>query len=235
MIDVRSLKAYLREQSLSLPLPEVQVAALALSAVLAAPKPRLAHDVFRYPVPLQGEDGACSLVDELADTPYDLSIWFGGATDEAHRALTDLYALIDSTRRQVDADWLGVYAVRGAGVGARLVKLSYHGRPSRAEFPLTETFAELSNNSRVGLSGWGVVVEDVDAWRAAGGSYYACDPAVQSEVCLPVIDEEGRVLGIIDAEAGTKGFFTAERQAWLAALAVVLADPLTRLPFVEEE
>lgn len=234
MIDVLTLKAYLREQALSLPLADVQVAAITLAAVLAAPKQRPAHDVFRFPVPLLGEGGACSLVDELADAPYDLSVWFGGESEDARSALSDLFALVDSTRRQVGADWLGIYVARGSGSDARLVKLSYHGKPSRAEFPLTPDFAEVSNNSRVGLSGWGVVIEDVAAWRAEGGSYYTCDPAVQSEVCLPVLDQEGRVLGIIDAEAGEKGFFNPERQAWLAALAVVLATPLAQLPFVEE-
>jgi putative methionine-R-sulfoxide reductase with GAF domain len=233
MIDTRTLKSYLREQSLSLPLADVQVAAITLAAVLAAVKPRAA-DVFRYPVPRLGEGGACSLVDELADEPYDLSVWFGGENDAAHAALTDLHALIESTMRQVGGDWLGIYAVRGSGP-ARLVKLGYRGRPSRAEFPLTPDFAEISNNSRVGLSGWGVIIDDVGRWRAEGGSYYTCDPAVQSEVCLPVLDAEGRVLGIIDAEASAAGHFTAERQAWLAALAVVLAEPLAQLPFVDQE
>jgi len=164
-----------------------------------------------------------------------LSAWFGGETDEARGALIDLAALIDSTNRQVGADWLGIYVVRGEGEASRLVKLSYHGRPSRAEFPLTADFAEVSNNSRVGLSGWGVIIDDVAEWCALGGGYYQCDPTVTSEVCLPVLDAEGRVLGIIDAESSQRGFFTPERQAWLAALAVVLAEPLAALPFVEPE
>lgn len=235
MIEARALRAYLREQRLPLQPDAVQVAALTLTAVLAVEKPLLAADPFCYPVPKLGENGACSLVDELADAPYDLSPWFGGRTAAAHRALTDLSALLDSTNHQIGADWLGIYAVRGSGDDARLVKLAYRGRPSRAEFPLTEAFAEVSNNSRVGLSGWGVVIDDVAAWRALGGSYYTCDPAVQSEVCLPVLDAEGRVLGIIDAEAGAPGYFDAGRLDWLAALALVLAAPLAGLPFVEAE
>lgn len=235
MIEARALRTYLREQSLPLALTEVQVAAMTLSAVLEVPKPRASPDVFRYPVPRLGEGGACSLVDELDDAPYDLSVWFGGAHDEALAALTDLHALLDSTQHQIGADWLGIYVARGSGEDAKLVKLGYRGRPSRAEFPLTASFAEISNNSRVGLSGWGVIIDDVEAWRADGGSYYTCDPSVQSEVCLPVLDAEGRVLGIIDAESGARGFFDASRQAWLAALAMVLAQPLAQLPFVESE
>ncbi|TDR71446.1 GAF domain-containing protein [Paludibacterium purpuratum] len=235
MIAAQVLKAYLREQSLELDQTEVQVAAITLASVLMAQKPIPARDLFRFPVPVLGENGACSLVDELSDEPYDLSVWFGGDTDEARAALAELVALIDSTNRQIGADWLGIYVVRGEGESARLVKMAYHGRPSRAEFPLTEAFADVSNNSRVGLSGWGVVIEDVAEWRALGGSYYQCDPTVRSEVCLPVLDDTGRVLGIIDAEASERGFFDPARQAWLVALAVVLAKPLASLPFVEAE
>ena len=82
--------------------------------------------------------------------------------------------------------------------------------PSRAEFPLTEAFAEYSNNSRVGLTGWAVLIEDVKAWRAEGGGYYECDPKVMSEVCLPVQGQDDNVLGILDAEASSAGFFTPE-------------------------
>jgi putative methionine-R-sulfoxide reductase with GAF domain len=235
MIAAKTLAAYLREQLLNLELDQVQVAALTLGMVLEVEKPAVAHDLFRFPVPRLGEEGACSLVDELAEEAYDLSVWFGGATPEAHAALRNLGALLESTNQQVGADWLGVYAVRGKGGEARLVKLSYLGRPSRAEFPLTEAFAAQSNNSRVGLSGWGAVIDDVAAWREQGGGYYTCDPAVQSEVCLPVLDEDGRVLGIIDAEAGDKAFFNPERLAWLAALATVLSEPLTQMPFADEE
>lgn len=235
MIDAQTLRDYLREQSLDLDLTQVQVAAITLAAVLASPKAPVDRDLFRFPVPPLGENGACSLVDELADEPYDLSSWFGGETEAARAALTDLSALIDSTNHQVGADWLGIYAVCGEGEAARLVKMAYHGRPSRAEFPLTVSFAEISNNSRVGLSGWGAVIDDVAEWLQMGGGYYQCDPAVQSEVCLPVLDHEGRVLGIIDAEASERAFFDPARQIWLAALAIVLAKPLAELPFVADE
>jgi L-methionine (R)-S-oxide reductase len=235
MISSQTLAAYLREQALNTDLDRAQVAAITLSAVLQINKPRPETDLFRFQVPVLGDNGACSLVDQLADEPYDLSVWFGGASDEAEAALHNLAALLTSTNCQIEADWLGVYAVRGAGDEARLVKMSYLGSPSRAEFPLTEAFAAISNNSRVGLSGWGAVINDIEAWCALGGGYYSCDPKVQSEACLPVLDQEGRVLGIIDAESGHKDFFDAERLAWLAGLATVLAEPLAALPFVEVE
>jgi len=235
MTTAKTWAAYLREQSLQVDLAAVEVAVMTLGAVLEADKPAQEGDLFRFPVPKLGENGACSLVDELEAGPYDLSGWFGGETPEAKTALRNLAALVESVNHQISADWLGIYCVRGEGNAARLVKLSYLGRPSRAEFPLTEDFAEHSNNSRVGLSGWGVVIEDVAAWSELGGSYYQCDPAVKSEVCLPVLDEEGRVLGIIDAESSQLGYFDEARLAWLVALAAVLPEAMRALPFVEPE
>ena len=235
MVSNTVLKDYLREQSLRLDLTGMQVAALTLTAVLSADKPQPATDLFHYRVPPLGEGGSCSLPGPLADLPYDLAPWFGGASREAACALADLGALLDSCQHQIAADWLGIYAVRGVGASAVLLKLAYRGAPSRATFPLTEAFAEISNNSRVGLTGWGVVIDDVHAWKADGAGYYQCDPAVLSEVCLPVLDAEGRVLGIIDAESHERGFFTAHRQAWLAALACVLTRPLAEMPFVIAE
>lgn len=233
MIPASQLAAYLREQSLELDRVDVQIAVMTLSAILSVDKPTARRELFCYPVPELSTDGSCSLVDQLAAEPYPLDTWFGGETDEARAALTDLYALLETVNGKVGADWLGVYRKMGEGRDARLVKLAYLGTPSRAEFPLTESFAEHSNNSRVGLTGWGVVIDDVALWQAEGGSYYQCDPKVKSEVCLPVLDASGRVLGILDAEASASAFFTPQRQVWLAALAIVLAGPFGQLPLVE--
>ncbi|WP_028534789.1 GAF domain-containing protein [Paludibacterium yongneupense] len=233
MIATSELAAYLKEQALDLETIEVQIAAMTLGAVLDADKPPAHSDLYRFPVPLLGEDGACSLVDELAAEPYDLAPLFGGVSAEATTALRNLAALLESTNLRVGADWLGVYRRVGEGRGARLVKMAYLGLPSRAEFPLTEAFAEISNNSRVGLTGWGGVIEDVAQWQATGGGYYQCDPAVRSEVCLPVLDGDGRVIGILDAESAEPGFFSPDRLAWLAALAAVLVQPLLALPVAD--
>ncbi|WP_227103600.1 GAF domain-containing protein [Chromobacterium rhizoryzae] len=234
MIPVSQLADYLREQSLDLDRTELQIAVLTLSAVLNADKPAARQDLYRYRVPKLSEDGSCSLFEELADEPYDLAPLFGGESPEATAALRNLLALVESVNLKVGADWLGVYRKIGKGQQAKLVKLAYQGVPSRAEFPLTEAFAEYSNNSRVGLTGWAVLIEDVKAWRAEGGGYYECDPKVMSEVCLPVLGQDDNVLGILDAEASSAGFFTPERLVWLAALAIVLAEPFAALPLALE-
>jgi len=232
MIPARQLADYLAVQGLDIERVEVQIAALTLSAVLEVPKPTPPRDLFRYRVPKLSEDGACSLIEELADEPYDLNPLFEDR-EAAQAQLVNLNALIDSTNQRLGADWLGIYRAVGVMDDARLIKLAYTGRESRAEFPLTEAFAEKSNNSRVGLTGWGVVIDDIAKWQEMGGSYYECDDKVKSEVCLPICTPSGAVLGIIDAEAAEVGFFTPEKQAWLVALALVLAEPMLNLPLVE--
>ena len=108
-----------------------------------------------------------------------------------------------------------------------LVKVSYIGRPSRAEFPLTREFAERSTNATVGLTGHATVIDDVSKHVEAGGGFYVCDEGVQSEACLPILGGGGgEVAGIVDAEAKPKGFFGAERLAVVAALAIVAAAVL---------
>jgi putative methionine-R-sulfoxide reductase with GAF domain len=73
----------------------------------------------------------------------------------------------------------------------------------------------------VGLTGHAAVIDDVSKHVEAGGGFYVCDEGVQSEACLPLLDESRNVIGIIDAEANPRAFFDAERLGVLAALAVV--------------
>jgi L-methionine (R)-S-oxide reductase len=178
--------------------------------------------LYSYPVPMLTEDGACSIVDELAPVPYDLGAILGGRNEQTTRRLALLERLVERAQETTGADWIGIYQkrVNSAGVPV-LVKVSYVGRPSRAEFPLTHEFAEKSTNSTVGLTGRATVIEDVSRYVEAGGGFYVCDDGVQSEACVPILDEAREVVGIVDAEAKPKGFFGADRLAVLAALALV--------------
>jgi L-methionine (R)-S-oxide reductase len=178
--------------------------------------------LYTYRVPMLTEDGACSIVDELAPVPYDLGAILGGRSEQTTRRLALLERLVERAQETTGADWLGIYQkrVNSAGVPV-LVKVSYVGRPSRAEFPLTHEFAEKSTNSTVGLTGRATVIEDVSRHVEAGGGFYVCDDGVQSEACVPILDDARQVVGIVDAEAKPRGFFGAERLAVLAALALV--------------
>ena len=178
--------------------------------------------LYAYPVPMMTDDGACSIVDQLAPVPYDLGTILGGRSDQTTRRLALLERLVERAQETTGADWIGVYQRRTNPAGVPvLVKLAYIGRPSRAEFPLTKEFAERSTNSTVGLTGRATVIDDVGKYVEAGGGFYVCDDGVQSEACVPILDEGRQVVGIVDAEAKPRAFFGAERLTVIAALAVV--------------
>ncbi|HEX4331360.1 MAG TPA: GAF domain-containing protein [Usitatibacter sp.] len=183
--------------------------------------------IYTYSVPMLSEDGSCSIVGDLAPVPYDLTAILGGRSEQATRRLSLLERLVERTQETTGAEWVGIYQRRSHPSGGEvLVKLAYVGRPSRAEFPLTRKFAERSTNSTVGLTGRATVIEDVTKHVEAGGGFYVCDDGVQSEACVPILDEAHGVAGIVDAEANSKGFFGAERLAVVAALAMVAASVL---------
>lgn len=214
---------YLQQAGLALSATQLSAAQQALAAALTVPTAADYPDLYRYPVPKLGEGGSCSLIDELEAEPWDIAPQFGGESLPLAQQLLALQALLDAVLAQVPADWLGVYCQVPGAAADVLLKLAYRGLPSRAEFPLTEAFAVASNNSKVGRSGRGVVIDDVRQWQSEGGAYYECDPKVRSEVCLPVFDAAGEVIGILDAESAQPGFFHAGHQATLAALACALA------------
>ncbi len=180
--------------------------------------------LYRFEVPLISEDGSCSLIDEMDPVTYDLSRILGGESEANTRKLKLLNIMVTRATMVTGADWVGIYQRRLNPVGnSVLVKLAYRGRPSRAEFPLNAEFAKGSTNSTVGLSGQAKLIDDVAAFQAEGGSFYVCDDAVQSEICVPIFDAaDSKVIGIIDAEASPKAFFNADRQAAIVAMALVV-------------
>ena len=131
------------------------------------------------------------------------------------RRLAPLRAIVGQLQELTGAEWLGVYRVidsppsaRPGGASERcLVKEAYCGAPSRPFFPLTARFAEASNNSAVGLSGVACILSDTSA-LAGDDPYYVCDSRVQSELCAPICDPSGAVIGILDAEAFKPHYFS---------------------------
>ncbi len=206
--------------------PVVEKAIHDFIAQLATPMEVSNDALYRYQVPLQSEDGACSLIDELDPVLFDLAGVLGGESEANTRKLKMLNILVTRANMVTGADWVGIYQKRKHAAGAEsLVKLAYRGRPSRAAFPLNADFAQGSTNSTVGMSGQAKLIDDIAAYRAQGGGFYVCDDAVQSEFCVPILDSDGKVIGIIDAEATAAGFFNADRQSAIVAMALV-APPL---------
>lgn len=184
--------------------------------------PSALDKLYRYSVPKLSPDGSCTLREELEPEPYDLSTALGGRSTLTSLSLMTLRALLDAAFAATAANWLGVYQVRGE----RLVKLASRGDPSRAEFPLTADFEARSTNVRVARSGVAARIDDVTAHQQAGGAYYECDPLVRAELCVPMLGADGKVAGIIDAEAHATGHFDARRAAMVAALALEAAAHL---------
>jgi len=177
---------------------------------------------WQYQVPLLGEDGACSLFGEMADQPYDLAATLG-QSDSTQHSLQQLTALVRDYQSLQQSDWFGIYQARLNPAGESvLVKLAYFGEPSRAEFPLTAEFAQISNNSTVGLTGKAKIINDVTDYVQAGGEYYTCDPKVLAEACLPLFNGAGQVAGIIDAEAFRRQAYHTKALVHLVALCLVL-------------
>ena len=183
--------------------------------------------LYTYTVPMLTEDGSCSIVDQLAPVPYDLGAILGGRSPQTTRRLALLERLVERVQETTAADWVGIYQRRTNAAGLEvLVKVSYIGRASRAEFPLTREFAERSTNSTVGLTGRATVIDDVSKHVESGGGFYVCDDGVQSEACVPIIGADRDVAGIVDVEAKPRAFFGAERLAVVAALAIVASAVL---------
>ena len=204
---------------------------LAAATARSNRRPRLARSLFgtrRF-----RDDGPCGrilvrghpgweIIEELAPQPYDLTDILGGRNVANKRKLLLLNQLVEHATQLTGADWLGIYQARQNNMANTvLVKLAYRGRPSRAEFPLNAEFAKGSTNSTVGLNGHAKLIDDVAAFTATGGGFYVCDDAVQSEACLPIFDEAGKIIGIIDAEASPKAFFNSDRLSNLVAMALV--------------
>ena len=178
---------------------------------------------WQYQVPELGEGGACSLFGQVADEPYDLSAILGGQTAANEKALQKLSAIVAFYRQHSALDWFGIYQARSNVAGEQvLVKLAYYGAASRAEFPLNSEFAKISNNSTVGLTGKAKVINDVAAYLGTGGEYYTCDPKVQAEACLPLYNQSGKIIGIVDAEDFNKNVFTADAMALLVAVCLTI-------------
>lgn len=183
-------------------------------------------DLYAYDIPKLSADGSCSILEEKNETPYDLSKIFGRSPSFTNY-LWRLKQIVKNLYALTNVDWLGVYKkslnTKNEPV---LVKLSYLGLFSRAEFPLTKEFAKKSNNSTVGLSGIAKVIQDVSANQ---GPYYKCDGKVQSEFCLPILNEDNKVTGIIDAEAFPKEFFSGELLLQIAKVAFNLGKITFRI------
>jgi len=185
---------------------------------------------WQYKIPELGEGGSCSLFGNLQDEPFDLRSLLLKETQVIDANLANsmqmLAQIVDYIVKASGVDWFGIYQKRDINNEEGLVKLSYHGAPSRPIFPLTSDFSLLSNNVQVALSKTPRIINDIESYQAQGGEYYICDPKVKSEVCLPILTASGEMLGIIDAEAFKTDFFDENTVALLIAACLLIPNYL---------
>ena len=215
-----------------------------LSAIASSPCAIASGELASWPVPKLSADGGCSLAGKFEEEPFPvhLALVHSGMTPEsASRRLGALRNVCAEIARVTGAEWVGVYervspveaSVKwgGSATHASLMKLAYVGAPSRPFFPLTPEFAASSNNSTVGLTGKCIIYHDVRA-LPKDAPYYTCDGKVRAEVCAPIIDGNGAVIGIIDVESFTPDVFrdAGKLSVVLAACAALGAADLLRDP-----
>jgi putative methionine-R-sulfoxide reductase with GAF domain len=176
--------------------------------------------IYKYDVPIITEEHntgeVCSKF--KAKDPFNLAtrvlnLSYNLETLQHHpqtERLVKLQDFVGALHKEVGCDWIGIYrAIANLQFDEKtlyasvLIKEAYRGSFSRADFPITEEFAKRSTNSLVALTGQTKIIDDVNSH---GGPYYQCDVQVNSEICAP-ISHNGKVIGIIDAEAFQPGFF----------------------------
>ncbi len=174
------------------------------------------EELYKFDVPKLGPNGSCALNKEKDEKKYNLAFILKledrYKTLKSHIQTLRLWRLkhvVRKTFNLVKPDWLGIYRKSKNRNGEWiLLKESYLGAYSRAEFPLDKEFAKGSNNSTVGLTGKAIIFQNLETYA---GPYYECDNQVQSEYCAPILNKKGEVIGIIDAESFSKNFFTPDK------------------------
>lgn len=207
-----------------------------VETVFSEPAPQFSKTrvkgLFVYDVPKEA-NGAC-IYPKVKDSDYNLA--FVEGVDPSLKGLENdpqteriwrLKKIVTSLSTITNTEWVGVYRAVTNPQGERvLAKEAYFGDMSKPEFPLTEENAKHSNNSKVGLTGEAVIMDDVLGTLAADPdtTYYTCNPNVDSEFCLPIFGKNGDILGIIDAEAWVKNHFDADKLLQVAKVAYDLGQ-----------
>jgi len=110
-------------------------------------------------------------------------------------------------------DWVGIYLLKGD----ELVLFVWDG-PQATEhtrIPLGKGVCGLAARERRT-----VIVDDVNEEPR----YLACFPSTRSEIVVPIITPEGRVLGEIDIDSDRPSAFGGDDQAFLEKIAELLAS-----------
>ena len=106
-----------------------------------------------------------------------------------------------------DLNWAGFYFFDGA----ELVVGPFQGLPACVRIPLDKGVCGAAASTRRTQR-----VEDVNAFPG----HIACDSASRSELVVPLVADDSRLVGVFDLDSPTPARFDAEDQAGLEARAI---------------
>ncbi|NMB21089.1 MAG: GAF domain-containing protein [Firmicutes bacterium] len=108
-------------------------------------------------------------------------------------------------------NWVGFYLLEDA----ELVLGPFQGKPACVRIQLGKGVCGTAATRREAI-----VVPDVHAFPG----HIACDAASQSEVVIPMITREGRLLGVLDVDSPVLNRFTTDDATGLAKIVEILLD-----------
>jgi GAF domain-containing protein len=112
-----------------------------------------------------------------------------------------------------DLNWAGFYRK----VGGELVLGPFQGRPACIRIRFGEGVCGTAAATRQVQR-----VEDVHAFPG----HIACDSASNSELVVPIVRDDGELVGVLDLDSPKTGRFTEEDEAGCVRLAEILAKVL---------
>jgi L-methionine (R)-S-oxide reductase len=101
-----------------------------------------------------------------------------------------------------DLNWAGFYFLKGN----QLLLGPFQGRPACARIPLGKGVCGRAAQQRKTM-----LVENVQDFPG----HIACDAASNSEIVVPLLSKEGRLIGVLDLDSPLRARFNAEDQAGL--------------------
>jgi L-methionine (R)-S-oxide reductase len=134
------------------------------------------------------------------------------AAPDGHAAMTETVALLKA--RLSYYSWAGIYLLEGD----ELVLGPYLGKPSpHTRIPLGRGICGAAATERATI-----VVDDVNS----DPRYLACSIETRSEIVVPIIAADGRVLGELDIDSDQPAAFGQRDRDLLEAVAALLAPLL---------
>ena len=112
-----------------------------------------------------------------------------------------------------DLNWAGFYR----NVGGELVVGPFQGRPACIRIPFGQGVC--------GAAAATLQVQRIDDVHAFDG-HIACDAASNSELVVPIVGADGRLIAVLDLDSPEQARFTAEDEAGCVRLAEILAKAL---------